>query len=540
MPLILFVLVPVLLGIFLYVSQSKFTRVIALVAQMAIFIASIYLFLEARELTVLSPIGSFLGVSGLIHNIGGFYAPLGIMLMADSLSAVFVMLTAFFFLIGIMYSFNETNTPMFWFLMFIWQGSLMGIFLSSDFFNIFVLLEIGTLVVAVLILYNRKNRSLYDGLIYFMVNVAGMQLYLFGVGYVYRYTGSLSIYEANAQFAMIDRSYLVLPYALIMTFVVLKCAVVPLFSWLPKAHGTAGAPAAVSAILSGLHIKSSIYLFLRFQYTFEVVAMQEFFMVLGIITAIFGFLMAFGQKDLKLILAYHTISQVGLILTGFNLPGYYSYMGSMYHMINHALFKSALFLTGGIIAYAYGTRDIYQIKGVMRRMPIVGISMLLAVLGITGTPFFNGSISKYFIATGIENPLNWILIFMSLGTIISFIKYSRILFGDSGEGVKKVDIWQQIPVVVLGSLCFLGGIFGSQFILFLFNVQLSVDPAGYLEKAGIFFVSLISGYLIFKYYVQHSKLIKKLGRVELGFRGIMIAMGAFFGTMLIFVGFVYA
>ena len=538
MPLIYFILGPILLGILLYVLHMKATRLIALVAQTGLFAASVSLFLEARDATVLGNLGRFIGVSGITYNIGSYYAPLGIMLMADSLSAVFVMLTAFFFLVGTLYSFNESNSPLFWFLMFLWQSTLMGLFLSSDFFNIFVLLEIGTLVVSILIMFNKKNRSMYDGMLYLMVNVAVMQLYLFGLAYVYRHTGTLSIYEANRLFADVGRNYLVLPYALIMTFVVLKCAVVPLYSWLPKAHGTAGAPSAVSAILSGLHIKSSLYLFLRFQYTFEVVALREFFMVLGIITAIFGFLMAFGQKDLKLILAYHTISQVGLILTGFNLPGYYSYIGSLYHMINHALFKSALFLTGGIIAYAYGTRNIYEIKGVMRRMPLVGISALLAILGITGTPIFNGSISKYFIVSGIEGPLSWVLIFMSLGTIISFIKYARILFGDSGEGVKKVDVWQQVPVLVLGLLCFLGGIFGRQFIYFLFNVQLSVDPAGYLEKAGIFFASLTAGYLIFKYYVSHSKLIKKMGQLELGFRHIMMAIGIFFGTLLVFVGFV--
>ncbi|MCL1995084.1 MAG: proton-conducting membrane transporter [Defluviitaleaceae bacterium] len=540
MLLIYLVIAPILVGVLLYFFHfKKATRILAILAQIGIFIGSIFLFIEARELTELYPIGRAFGMEGVTYNIGGFYYGMGIILVSDVLSAVFIMLTAFMFLLAIFYSFNENNTSLYWFLLFLWQGVLMGVFLSGDFFNIFVLLEVGTLVVTILILFSRKNRSLYDGLIYFMVNVVSMQFYLLGVGYIYRYTGTLNIYYANAQFANTGREYLMLPYALIMTFIVLKSALVPLYSWLPKAHGTKGAPSAVSALLSGLHIKSSVYLFLRFQYTFEIVALTEFFMVLGIITAIFGFVMALGQKDLKLILAYHTISQIGLIFTGLNMGITYSYMGALYHMMNHALFKSTLFLSGGIIAYAYGTRNVYEIRGVLKKMPVVGVATMLAVFGITGTPIFNGSISKYFISSETYGLMNWILIFMSLGTIVSFIKFSTILFGEPKKeiGEKKVDILQQIPIIVLGSLCFLGGIFGRQFIDILFNVQLTIDPAGYFEKSLIFFASLVVGYLLFKYYVKDSKLIKTAGAMELGFRSIIMAIGLFFATILLFVGF---
>jgi len=369
-----------------------------------------------------------------------------------------------------------------------------------------------------------------------MINVIAIQFYLFGIGYVYRYTGTLSVYVANDHFAYMDRSYLVLPYALIMTFVVLKCALMPLFSWLPKAHGTPGAPSSVSAILSGLHIKSSVYLFLRFQYTFEVIALTEVFLVIGIITAIVGFIMALSQKDLKLILAYHTISQIGLIITGFNIGGYYSYIGSLYHMINHALFKSTLFLSAGIIAHMYKTRDVYSIRGVFRTMPLVGIATILAVLGITGTPIFNGSISKYFIASGIDGLLSYVLIFMSLGTIISFLKYSTILFGSKQTFSQKVDIWQQIPILILGTLCFVGGIMGERIINIVFGTSVRIDGFGYLEKAGIFFASLVVGYLIFKFYVTKSSLLKKIRQIDLGFREICIAIGVFFASILIFAG----
>ena len=535
--ILFFVLFPVLLGVLLYLfSKSQITRVFALAAQCGIFVASIFLFVAARSLTETTPLGRFEGLTGLITSVGGFDGVMGVVLMADTLSAVFIVLTAFMFLIATIYSFEENNTPLFWFLLFLWQGTLMGLFLTSDFFNIFVLMEVSTVVITILVLFDRKKRSLYDGLIYLMVNVIIMQFYLFGIGYVYRYTGTLSIYVANDHFAEVDRSYLMLPYALIMSFVVLKCALMPLFSWLPKAHGTSGVPSSVSALLSGLHIKSSVYLFLRFQYTFEAVALREFFLVLGIITAILGFIMALSHTDLKLILAYHTISQIGLILTGFNLGGTYSYIGSLYHMVNHAIFKSTLFLSAGIIAKVYGTKELYSIKGVIKTMPLVGLATLLAIFGITGTPIFNGSISKYFIASGVEGSLSWILVFMSLGTIVSFIKYSTILLGNkNNELTTKISLLQQIPILVLGFMCFVFGIVGQPLITLLFHTEARVDGMGYMEKSSIFFASLVVGFLIYKYIVKDNPVLKRVKQVDLGFREICIAIGMFFAAILIFV-----
>ena len=537
--LIYFVIGPILIATVLYIFPSqKWTRIFAVVSQLVILAGAVFLFLQARETTAIIP--AFEGLHGFVTPIGGFESVMGIVLMADTLSAVFIMMTAFMYLIAIIYGYNENNSPKFWFLIFLWQSTMMGIFLTTDFFNIFVLMEVATVVVAVLIMLNRKTRALYDGMIYFMINVISMQFFLLGAGYIYKYTGTLSIYVANYQFQDISRGYVVLPYALIMTFVVLKSALIPLYSWLPKAHGTPGAPSTVSALLSGLHIKSSVYLLVRFNYTFSVVAATEFFLVMGIVTAIVGFTFALAQKDIKLILAYHTISQIGLIIAGFNVGGPYSFYGALYHMVNHALFKSTLFLSAGIIAYAYKTRNVYNIKGVFKTMPLVGLATILAVFGITGTPIFNGSISKYFIGTGVYGYLNWLLIFMSLGTIVSFIKYSTILFGPKNEEItKKVDIMQQIPILILGSLCFLGGLFGQQAINFLFNTQVSIDSAGYLEKMGIFAASFGLGFLIYKFYVKKSKFLLNLRQFELGFREINIALGTFFAALILIVGVFY-
>ena len=361
------VIIPILIAVSLYLfPSSKVVRFIVILTQASLVLYAVFLFSATRE-------------TDIITGIGNFNSVLGILLKVDSLSSVFIVLTTFVFFIATIYSFNENNDKLFWFLLFIWEGLLLGVFLTCDLFNIFVLIEVATVCVSILIMFHRGNRSMYDGMIYLMINVVVIQFFLFGIGYVYKLTGTLDMNRAAAALENINRSSQILPYALIMTAVSLKCAFIPLSSWLPKAHGTPGAPSSVSAILSGLHIKSGVYLFIRVQDIFSSVAMPEFFLAIGIITGIIGFLNALAQTDIKLILAYHTISQIGLIVIGLNISDTYTFTGGLYHIINHTFFKSALFLSAGMIAHIYGTRDINKIRGVFRRSPLIGAVTVMAV-----------------------------------------------------------------------------------------------------------------------------------------------------------------
>ena len=523
-----FVIVPVLVAVFLYLFPSaKAARMGAIITQVGMVIAAGYLFSISQPYEY------------MYVAVGNYHGIMGVILRADTLSAAFVLLTTFIFLIASIYSFQENNSRLFWFLLFLWEGALLGLFLTGDFFNIFVLMEVATVVVSVMIMFNRQNRSMYDGMIYLMINVIIIQFYMIGIGYIYRLTGALDLEAVRMALPYLERHNLIVPYALLMTFVALKCALIPLYSWLPKAHGTPGAPSSVSALLSGLYIKAGVYLFLRFQAVFEPIAMFEIFLLMGVITALAGVIMAVSQTDIKLILAYSTIAQVGLIIVGFSISYQYSYnyIGALYHIINHAVFKAALFLAAGVVTYAYGTRNIADIRGVLKKMPLLGWSMVLAILGIIGTPLFNGSISKYFLMTGIDQVLNTLLIIVNLGTIIIMMKFSTIFLGEpKGEVKVKTDIWRHGPIVVLALMCFVGGIFGVQAIEFLFNLEATVDMAGYIEKAGIFLGSLVVGFIIFKYYVQKSVFLSKVKTLEMGFREMCISIGLFMAVIMIWVG----
>ena len=519
-----FVIAPIIIAVILYLlPYERVAKIIAILAQCVMLIASVYVFNLSR-------------VSDVVSVIGHYYGPLGITLRVDSLSAVFLLLSTFVFLIVSIYSYSDKSSRMFWMLLFIWEGSLIGIFLSGDLFNIFVLTEVATLTVTVLIMYYRDKRSMYDGLIYLMINFVVVQFYLLGLGYIYRVVGFMDIEAAAMHIPYIETRQLYLAFAFIMTFVVLKCAMIPLFNWLPKAHSTPGATPAVSAVLSGLHIKSGVYLFLRFTYIFGNIDARTFFLILGLLTAGFGVVMALSQNDIKRILAYSTIAQIGLIIAGLNTGSFYNHMGSLVHSINHAIIKVSLFLCAGMIAEHYGTKKIDEIRGVMKSMPIVGAATVLAIFGMIGMPMFNGSISKYFMVYGIDWRLNIIFILINLGTILIFIKFAAML---GGPGIKKAanDFWKEAPLILLGVMCFVLGVFGEHVILILFGWEANVSISGYIQKTVIFAVSIGVGILIHKYLLSGRAFMKRLREFDMGFREMCAAVGVFFAVLLVSVGF---
>ena len=524
-----FVIAPVLIAAFLYVwSTNDIARVVAIVFQLALFIASAYLVAITRDAEVVTHIGNYEGV-------------LGIALRANHLSADFVFITTLIFLAISIYTYRENrDMPLFWFLLFLMEASIIGLFLSGDLFNIFVLVEVSTIVTLVLVMYNRKMRHTFHAMLFLMANVIAAQFYLFGLGYVYMVAGTLDMALMTEVLAQLDRSSQVLPYALIMTSIAFKASLIPFFSWSPKVKIYPGAPTVVQAILSGLQIKSALYLFIRFQEVFGAVSVNEFFLVIGIISGIFGAFMAICQSNIKLILAYHTISQVGLIIIGVSLANLSSNVGGLYHIFSHAIFKTTLFLGSGIIVHSYGTANVYHIRGVFKRMPLVAIATGAAVLGIVGAPFFIGSVSKYFISYDIPFWLNAVTVLISFGTLASFTKFSSIFFGESKrEGdVPKPEPCKTATTLGLGSLCLFGGIFGTQAIYFLFRENVSVVISSYIQKSIIFFISAAVAYAAYVYVISGNSVLKRIGGLDFSFKTIVTAIGVFFAVFLIYVGFI--
>ncbi|MBN2559069.1 MAG: proton-conducting membrane transporter [Clostridia bacterium] len=515
-----FIIIPLAAGILIYLVPKRQMIRFAFLLQLGLLGLSAYNFIMIR----------LEGPREMV--LGGFEIIAGISLRCDTLSGALLILTAFIFtmcyIFGLM---DRLMSNLFIFLFLVLQALVTTIFLSRDLFNIYVVTEVSTIIVAVLIMFKKDSRSIYDGMLYLITNIAAMTFFLFGTAFIYKSFGTLDIDMIEAKMhAVANPKALILPFSLIMTGVCLKCAFVPLFSWLPKAHATPSAPSIVSVILSGLYVKCGIYMFIRMREMFmPAIAIDEVFLYIGIATGIAGFVMAMAQKDIKLILAYHTISQMGLILMGISYGNQFSYYGGVLHLFNHAIFKSLLFFFAGIIISKYKTRDITKIRGVFKRMPYVSVMAFAAMLGITGAPLFNGSVSKYFIESGLEGSIvEYEFILISAGTIISFIKFSQIFPGNGSEGKIRVDRWKKAAVTIMGFMCIAMGLGGTIIIGAVFNYEVSINAAGYARNAAIFLISLAGGYFLYTKYLKKTRFIREGISIELGVNEIGICIAGFF------------
>lgn len=523
-PLYLFILLPIIGAASAYLIRGRLNKYLLLALQICLLIGAVYQFTYVKANGALS------------STLGHYPRGVGVTLEVDLMGSVFVMLTIFLFTCMVIYNFNKSYmNHLFLFLFLILQALINGIFMSTDFFNLYILIEVSTIIVSILIMFKKDSRSIYDGMLYLLINIVAMTFFLVGIGYVYKAFGTLDMTLVFERMSLVnDKQSLILPYCLIITAISLKSAVMPLFSWLPRAHGTYSSPSIISAILSGLYVKCGIYLYIRIQHVFSpAFDTSTIFLVMGFLTAVVGFIFALSQVDIKLILSYHTISQIGLIIFGLSLDSNYSYIGSVYHIINHAIFKSVLFLTAGIIIETYETRDIRHIRGVFRRMPFVSLCTFMAVLGITGAPFFNGSISKYLIQKGSYGmTMDYAFLFINLGTILSFVKYMSMFLGKYQGEKERIPINQRFIISLLGILCLLGGILGKQFINLLFNIQIDITAEKYLEKGLFYVASIVVGLFFYVFLYKKIKFFKHIRELNLSFNQICLSITLFFTGLL--------
>jgi multicomponent Na+:H+ antiporter subunit D len=256
----------------------------------------------------------------------------------------------------------------------------------------------------------------------------------------------------------------------------LKASSVPFHAWLPDAHPSA--PAPISAMLSGVLIKAlGVYTLIRIM--FHVIGQNplvaSILMFLGALSMVVAGLLAIGQSDFKRMLAYSSISQIGYVMIGVGLAlkpdldtmvAALAIVGALFHLVNHAVFKSLLFLCSGAVEYRTGTRDLGKLGGLIRKMPWTGASCSVGSLAIAGIPPFNGFWSKLIIILALFKAgyFTYGVIAIAVGfiTLIYFIKLqSSVLFGKLPEalsGIKESPFAMVLPLVILAILCLALGI----------------------------------------------------------------------------------
>ncbi len=374
-----------------------------------------------------------------VSVLGGWPQPLGIELILDPVALVALILilivggTSLIFACG-----EKSYGPDFFFFVWFLLAACQGVVVSRDLFTLFVFFEILAISAYILIAYKQKPRAVLAGFRYLLIASVSIAFYLVGVFIIYRATGALSITTVSSLTEKLSREETALAISALTVGIVTRMAVFPFHGWLPDAHSIAAHP--VSALLSGIVIKAPLVVLFRISTMFPATTVQLLGRVLlpfGLLSALAGVFLALQQKDAKRLLAYHSISQMGYIVSAFSI--YLSESGSLaiagafgalFHAVNHALFKSLLFLSVGAGCDAAGSRNVYLIRGLGKKAGFWTPLFLVGAFSISGVPLFNGYTSKILIseALHLNYPAYILLLLVSAGTAASFFKIGRIFF----------------------------------------------------------------------------------------------------------------
>lgn len=424
----------------------------------------------------------------------------------DGLSKLFaIVISAVVFLVTLYstgYFRDAKNNNRYFFFLLLTLGSMLGVVTSTQFGNFYVFWELMTWASYLLIIQEPSQKSLKAGFLYFMMCTSGAYVMQFGILMLQNATGTLSMADMSSKLPAVAPGMLI---AVVIMFIIgtgVKAGLVPMHNWLPEAHPAA--PSPVSAMLSGLLTKLGVYGIIRVLFVvFGIGLITQLgsvgklsgvgltISILGLVTLFYGEIMALLQKDIKRLLAYSTMAQIGEIITTLGLGTYLSIVAGLSHVLNHAIMKSLLFLAVGILVQKLKTREITAFKGIGKVMPFTAGCLSIGILAIMGLPPFNGFISKFLMLYAAVDAGYWYFAaLILLGSIIGAIYYIRLIktiFFEKYEGpaVKEAPLTMLIPIGILTSLVIFNGLF-PQYV-----VSIAVNAANFVASKGGMAVSAI-------------------------------------------------
>ena len=419
--------------------------------------------------------------SGTIHyHLGGWTPPIGIEYVIDLLNGFVCIIIAFIGLMVGIYSIESITKELpnkiipFYSIFLLLITGLMGMTITGDIFNFYVFLEISSLTAYALIAMGDRGDGVVASFNYLIMGTVAASFILLGIGYLYAVTGSLNIADMQGLLPVIYDSRVVLAaLAFFMVGFSIKVGLFPLHAWLPDAY--THAPSAASALIAGLMTKVGAYAMIRFmfsvftpEFVIDITRMAEILTWAAALAIIVGSVLAIAQSDIKRMLAYSSISQIGYILLGVGLVNVIGMQGGLLHILNHSLMKCALFLVAGAIFYRTGIRNLHQFQGLGKKMPVTTTVFLIAGLSMIGVPGTVGFTSKWYLALGSIEAGQWIFVIVilisSLLNIVYFWRvFDNIWFGHPHEveHIKRDEapLSMLIPMVILAALCIFFGLF---------------------------------------------------------------------------------
>lgn len=436
-------------------KKENIASTIAMIATAWLFVASIIAFFRLPQEGGL-----------IIRNTSGWNAPFTISLVLDNLSSFMLIVISLISLTSAFYALQYINHFTgkwnFFALFMLMIAGMNGVVLTGDFFNLYVFMEISLISAYSLVAFGTEAEELEAAFKYATMGTITSIMILFGIGILYSFTSTLNMADVGLQLQRGSFPKLVyLVYGLFIAGFGLKTALVPFHAWLPDAHPSA--PAPISAMLSGVLIKTlGVYAIVRifFNVFNAPQVVLNILLLLGALSMVVGVYCAFIQWDFKRLLAFHSVSQIGYIILGIGLATPLGIFGGLFHLFNHSIFKSLLFLNSGAVEYSTGTRDLKQMGELSKEMPVTSKTSLIASLSIAGVPPFNGFWSKLIIIIACIQANQYVYAFIagivSIMTLASFMKVQRYAFYGKRGAAKiqeKVPFTLKTAMIVLAVLC---------------------------------------------------------------------------------------
>ncbi|MDB4128149.1 monovalent cation/H+ antiporter subunit D family protein [Hyphomicrobiales bacterium] len=454
---------------------------------------NIVIWATASLLTLLTFINSILlykqvSVDGVIsYAMGGWEPPIGIEYRIDSVNSILIVLVSFMALLVAVYARKSVEVeivaekrPVFYAMYLLCLTGLLGILATGDAFNAFVFLEISSLATYVMIAMGKDKRSLIASYQYLIMGTIGATFYVIGIGLIFIMTGSLNLNDISEQINSMNTIRPILAsLAFITVGISLKLALFPLHSWLPNAY--AYAPSVATAFLASTATKVAVYLLIRYFFdvygyniVFEDYWLSMLLIILSIAAMIGASLVAIFQNNIKKMFAYSSIAQMGYITLGIAIANHSGLVGSLVHIINHALIKGTIFMAIGCFVMKLNSTTIGDFSGIGKKMPLTMTAFTIASLSLIGIPGTVGFISKWYIITGaIEKGWWWLVISIALSSLLALIYVGRIIeiawFQESKTKENTVTLSREmIGVTLIASITTL---------YFGLNTELTVDLA---------------------------------------------------------------
>ena len=448
--------------------------------------------------------------------VGGY--AIGIGYEIDQLNLFFAIMVVTTFLLGSIFSLRymerDHHLGHYYTLFLMLSGSVLGLVCTGDVFNMFVMIEIMTFASVALTSFRSENKkSAEAGFKYLVIGSIGSSFTLLGIVMLYAQCHTLNMAQLSSVLATGLNPGTVMAFALMFAGLGVKSYIVPFHA--PAADAYTSAPTSVSMVFSGMVNKAGVYGMIRLVYVIfqamDLPALQLLLTMLGTVTMFLGVTMALAQHDFKRLLAFHSISQIGYVMTAAGLGTALGLTGALFHAMNHTLFKGLLFLCAGSVLYSAGSTDLDELGGLSKKMPKTTICFLIGAFSISGLPPFNGFASKWTIYQAIYGKavesgnfayafVTIVALVVSVMTLASFIKVAQAIFFDqltpSCKNVKEAPTSMLVPMYIMSALCVLTGIFYKpleQYILrpavnAAINVSSYIDAMmgeGYAAAAGV-------------------------------------------------------